>query len=414
MDYRNMIIVKVGEIHLKGLNRPFFEKTLINNMKAALKKFEGVTVSISQSRIFVYNIDPKDLDEALEKLSKIFGIHALSPAREFEKDIDLCIKNAVEMLEEAKITNATFKVKARRADKRFPIESPEIAAKVGAGILENMPNMKVDLHNPDMFIEVEIRDRGAYVYFEDVQAVGGLPIGTNGRAMLLLSGGIDSPVAGYMIAKRGVQLDGVHFYSFPHTSERAKEKVYELAQELCDYVTRLSVFVVPFTHIQEEIYDKCPDQFMTILTRRFMMKISERIARLRNCGALVTGESIGQVASQTMESLNCTDSAVNLPVFRPVIGMDKLEIMEIAKNIGTYETSILPFEDCCTVFTPRHPSTKPKLQEVIKAEQLLDEEALIDEAMQMVERIDIDADGVIYTQKLTDMAIWQEYKKALI
>ena len=409
-----MIIVKVGEIHLKGLNRPFFEKTLINNMKAALKKFEGVTVSISQSRIFVYNIDPKDLDEALEKLSKIFGIHALSPAREFEKDIDLCIKNAVEMLEEAKITNATFKVKARRADKRFPIESPEIAAKVGAGILENMPNMKVDLHNPDMFIEVEIRDRGAYVYFEDVQAVGGLPIGTNGRAMLLLSGGIDSPVAGYMIAKRGVQLDGVHFYSFPHTSERAKEKVYELAQELCDYVTRLSVFVVPFTHIQEEIYDKCPDQFMTILTRRFMMKISERIARLRNCGALVTGESIGQVASQTMESLNCTDSAVNLPVFRPVIGMDKLEIMEIAKNIGTYETSILPFEDCCTVFTPRHPSTKPKLQEVIKAEQLLDEEALIDEAMQMVERIDIDADGVIYTQKLTDMAIWQEYKKALI
>ena len=409
MDYRNMIIVKVGEIHLKGLNRPFFEKTLINNMKAALKKFEGVTVSISQSRIFVYNIDPKDLDEALERLSKIFGIHALSPAREFEKDIDLCIKNAVEMLKEAGITNATFKVRARRADKRFPMESPEIAAKVGEGILENMPSMKVDVRNPQMFIEVEIRDRGAYVYFEDVPAVGGLPIGTNGRAMLLLSGGIDSPVAGYMIAKRGVQLDGVHFYSFPHTSERAKEKVYELAQELCDYVTRLSVFVVPFTHIQESIYDKCPDQFMTILTRRFMMKISERIARLRNCGALVTGESIGQVASQTMESLNCTDSAVNMPVFRPVIGMDKLEIMEIAKNIGTYETSILPFEDCCTVFTPRHPATKPKLQDVVKAEQLLDEEALIDEAMAMVERIDIDADGVIYTQKLTDMTIWQEY-----
>ena len=409
MDYRNMIIVKVGEIHLKGLNRPFFEKTLINNMKASLKKFEGVTVSISQSRIFVYNIDPKDLDEALERLSKIFGIHALSPAREFEKDIDLCIKNAVEMLKEAGVTNKTFKVRARRADKRFPMESPEIASTVGGGILENMPSMKVDVRNPDMFIEVEIRDRGAYVYFEDVMAVGGLPIGTNGRAMLLLSGGIDSPVAGYMIAKRGVQLDGVHFYSFPHTSERAKEKVYELAQELCAYVTRLSVFVVPFTHIQESIYDKCPDQFMTILTRRFMMKISERIARLRNCGALVTGESIGQVASQTMESLNCTDSAVNMPVFRPCIGMDKLEIMEIAKNINTYETSILPFEDCCTVFTPRHPATKPKLQEVVKAEQLLDEEALIDEALKMVERIDIDADGIIHTQKLTDMAIWQEY-----
>ncbi|MBR6764984.1 MAG: tRNA 4-thiouridine(8) synthase ThiI [Clostridia bacterium] len=411
MNYRNMIIVKVGEIHLKGLNRPFFERTLINNIKAALKNFKDVTVAISQSRIFVYNIDPSDLDEALLILSRIFGIHALSPAREFEKDIDACIKNAVEMLKDKNIVSGTFKVKARRADKRFPMESPEIAATVGGGILENMPDMKVDLHNPDLIIEVEIRDRGAYVYFEDVPAVGGLPIGTNGRAVLLLSGGIDSPVAGYMIAKRGVQLDGIHFYSFPHTSERAKEKVYELAQELCAYITRISVFVVPFTHIQEMIYDKCPDQFMTILTRRFMMKISERIARLRSCGALVTGESIGQVASQTMESLNATDSAVELPVFRPVIGMDKLEIMAIAEKIGTYETSILPYEDCCTVFTPRHPATKPKLNEVIKAEKLLDEEALINEALEMVERIDIDADGVINTQKLTEMAIWQEYLK---
>ncbi len=408
MDYRNMIIVKVGEIHLKGQNRPFFERTLMNNMKATLKNFEDVRVAIAQSRIYVYNIDPKDLDEALSRLSRIFGIHALSPAREFEKDIDQCTENAVEMLKEANILTGTFKVKARRADKRFPMESPEIAATVGGGILEKMPGMKVDIHNPEHIIEVEIREK-AYVYFQDVPAVGGLPIGTNGRAALLLSGGIDSPVAGYMIAKRGVQLDGVHFYSFPHTSERAKEKVYELAQELCAYITRISVFVVPFTHIQEEIYDKCPDQFMTILTRRFMMKISERIARLRSCGALVTGESIGQVASQTMESLNCTDSAVNLPVFRPVIGMDKLEIMEIAQNIGTFETSILPFEDCCTVFTPRHPATKPKLDEVVKAEKLLDEEALIDEAMAMVERIDIDADGVINVQKLTEMAIWQEY-----
>ncbi|MBR2860571.1 MAG: tRNA 4-thiouridine(8) synthase ThiI [Clostridia bacterium] len=410
MSYRNMIIVKVGEIHLKGLNRPFFERTLINNMKQALKCFEDIRISISQSRIFVYNIMPENLEEALNILSKIFGIHALSPAREFEKTIEACIENAVDMLKQAGITSGTFKVKARRADKHFPIESPEIAATVGGGILEAFPDMKVDLHNPDRIIEVEIRDK-AYVYFETVPAVGGMPIGTNGRAALLLSGGIDSPVAGYMIAKRGVQLDGIHFYSYPHTSERAKEKVFELAQELCAYVTRLSVFIVPFTHIQEQIYDKCPDQFMTILTRRFMMKISERIARLRSCGALVTGESIGQVASQTMESLLTTDNAVNLPVFRPVIGMDKLEIMEIARKIGTYETSILPYEDCCTVFTPRHPATKPKLDEVIKAEALLDEEALIREAMEMVERIDIDANGVIHTQKLVDMAIWKDYIK---
>ncbi len=409
MNYRNMIIVKVGEIHLKGQNRPFFERTLINNMKYALKNFEGLRITISQSRIFVYNIEPERLDEALDKLSRIFGIHALSPAREFEKSIEACVENAVDMLKDANITSGTFKVKARRADKRFPIESPEIAALVGGGILENMPNMKVDLHEPEHIIEVEIRDN-AYVYFQDVAAVGGMPIGTNGRAALLLSGGIDSPVAGYMIAKRGVQLDGVHFYSFPHTSERAKEKVYELAQELCAYITRISVFVVPFTHIQESIYEKCPDQFMTILTRRFMMKIAERIAKMRSCGALVTGESIGQVASQTMESLRATDSAVELPVFRPVIGMDKLEIMEIARNIGTFETSILPFEDCCTVFTPRHPATKPKLDEVLKAEALLDEEALIQEAMEMVERIDIDSDGVLHTQKLTDMQIWKDYQ----
>ncbi len=407
MEYKNMIIVKVGEIHLKGLNRPYFEKTLINNIKTALKNFDGIKVSISQSRIFVYNVEPENLDEALTKLSKVFGIQGLSPAREFQKDIGLCIENAVDMLKTAGITSGTFKVKARRADKHFPMESPEIGAKVGEGILNAMPDMKVNLKNPDHLIEVEIRDK-AYVYFEDVPAVGGLPLGTNGRGALLLSGGIDSPVAGYMIAKRGVALDGIHFYSFPHTSERAKEKVFELAQELCAYTTRLSVFIVPFTHIQEEIYDKCPDEFMTILTRRFMMKIAERIAKLRSCGALITGESIGQVASQTMESLAATDNAVEMPVFRPCIGMDKLEIMDIANKIGTFETSILPYEDCCTVFTPRHPATKPKLKEVIKAEQILDEEKLIREALEMVERIDIDADGVFNSQKLTDMKVWQE------
>ena len=408
LQYLNMIIVKVGEIHLKGQNRPFFEKTLMNNIKTALAGFDGLLVTMSQSRMFVYNIPPERLDEALTKLSRVFGIHALSPAREFDKDIDLCVANAVDMLQKAGITTGTFKVHGRRADKHFPMESPEIGATVGEGILKAMPGMRVDLHEPDYMIEVEIRER-AYVYFEDVPAVGGLPIGTNGRAALLLSGGIDSPVAGYMIAKRGVSLDAVHFFSYPHTSERAKEKVFELAREMCAYTGRLSVFTVPFTHIQESIYDKCPDQFMTILTRRFMMKISEIIASLRSCGALVTGESIGQVASQTMESLHATDSVVERPVFRPCIGMDKIEIMEIARKIGTFETSILPFEDCCTVFTPRHPATRPKLPEVLKAEQLLDIDALIDEALQMTERVDITADGVINTQKLTDMDIWKTY-----
>lgn len=407
MEYRNMIIVKVGEIHLKGLNRPYFERTLINKIKIALKSFEGVKVTISQSRIFVYNIDPADLDRALVRLSKVFGIHALSPAREFEKDIDLCIENAVDMMKNAGITAGTFKVKGRRADKHFPLESPEIGAKVGEGILKALPEMKVDLHNPDRVIEVEIRDK-AYVYFQDIPAVGGLPLGTNGRAALLLSGGIDSPVAGYMIAKRGVELDGVHFYSYPHTSERAKEKVFDLAKELCAFTDRMSVFTVPFTHIQESIYDACPDEFMTVLTRRFMMKIAEIIARARSCGALITGESIGQVASQTMEGLACTDGAVDIPVFRPCIGMDKLEIMDTAKKIGTFDTSILPFEDCCTVFTPRHPATKPKLQAVVQAEQLLDSKKLIREALEMTERTDIDENGVFNTQKLSEMNLWRE------
>lgn len=413
MEYKNMIIVKEGELHLKGLNRPFFEKTMINNMKAALSKFENVKISISQSRIFVYNILPQDLDEALEKLSKVFGIHALSPAREIEKNIDVIAENAVDMLKSAGITGGTFKVKARRSDKHFPMESPQIAAEVGAKILEKMPNMSVSLHEPDYLIETEIREK-AYVYFQDIPAVGGLPLGTNGKGALLLSGGIDSPVAGYMIAKRGVILDGVHFYSFPHTSERAKEKVYELASELCAYTSRISVFTVPFTHIQEEIYDKCPDQFLTILTRRYMMKIAQHIALMRECGALITGESIGQVASQTMESLHATDAAVSLPVFRPCIGMDKLEIMSIARQIGTYETSILPFEDCCTVFTPRHPATKPKFDDVVKAEQVLDSDALILEALENTERVDINASGVFNSQKLADMQIYKDYKEKFL
>jgi len=388
MQYTNTIIVKVGEIHLKGQNRPFFERTLIHNIKEMLKDFEGITVTICQSRIYVYHIMPADLQKALEALRKVFGIHALSPAREVEKDMTLIAEAAVEMLREAGITEGTFKVNARRADKRFPLESPEIAAQIGADILSAIPTLRVDVKHPRHEVEVEVREK-AYVYVEDVPAVGGMPIGTNGRAALLLSGGIDSPVAGYMVAKRGVSIDCVNFYSFPHTSERAKEKVIRLSEILADYTGRISLFVVPFTKIQELIYSKCPDAMLTIITRRFMMRIAEKIAIDRHCGALVTGESIGQVASQTMEGLQATDAVVEMPVFRPVIGMDKQEIMDIAEKIGTYETSILPFEDCCTVFTPRHPATHPRMPEVIAAEQMLDVEALVDEAVALTERIDL-------------------------
>jgi len=386
--YTNTIIVKVGEIHLKGQNRPFFERTLIKNMRAALQAFDKITIEKSQSRIFVYNIAPERLNEAVECLRKVFGIHALSPAREMEKDLDVLSSAAIEMLKLSGKTSGTFRVNACRGDKRFPIESPEIAAIIGGNILEELNGLKVDLKKPDHTVEIEIREH-AYVYVEDVSAVGGMPVGTNGRAALLLSGGIDSPVAGYMIAKRGVALDAVHFYSFPHTSERAKEKVIQLTKLLAPYTGNISLFVVPFTKIQELIYEKCPDAMLTIIMRRFMMRIAEKIATDRHCGALITGESIGQVASQTMEGLQATDNAVSMPVFRPVIGMDKQEIMDYAIKIGTYETSILPYEDCCTVFTPRHPATHPILEHVIDAEQVLEVEALIDEAVANTERIDI-------------------------
>lgn len=388
MQYTNTILVKVGEIHLKGQNRPFFEKTLIHNIKSALSDFDGIKVVILQSRIYVYNIEPKNLEKAMALLRKVFGIHGLSPARELAKDMALIAQAAVEMMKEAGITKGTFKVKARRADKRFPLESPEIAAQIGGDILRALPDLQVDVKNPQHIVEVEVREK-AYVYVEDIPAVGGMPIGTNGRASLLLSGGIDSPVAGYMIAKRGVSVDCVHFHSFPHTSERAKEKVVRLAEILAEYTGRVSLFVVPFTKIQELLYSECPDELLTILMRRFMMRIAEAIAKERHCGALITGESIGQVASQTMEGLRATDNAVEMPVFRPVIGMDKLEIMQIAEKIGTYQTSILPYEDCCTVFTPRHPATHPRLEAVQAAEEALDTEGLVAEAVAGTERLDI-------------------------
>ncbi|MBS1411770.1 MAG: tRNA 4-thiouridine(8) synthase ThiI [Christensenellaceae bacterium] len=381
----HVILVKVGEIHLKGQNRPYFERKLMDNIRNALKGSEA-RVSIAQSRIYIKNISDSYLNEALERLKGVFGIHAVSPALQVDKDMDAIMNTAVRMLDEAGIREGTFKVKARRADKHFPLQSPEIAVTAGEYILEHT-HLKVDVVRPEHLVQIEIREDAAYVYVKEISCAGGMPLGTGGRAALLLSGGIDSPVAGYMIARRGVVIDAVHFHSFPHTSERAKEKVITLAELLSKYCGEIRLNVVPFTKIQEEIYEKCPDKYLTVIMRRYMMKIAEQAARRSGAGALITGESIGQVASQTLNALYCTDEAVKMPVFRPLIGMDKLEIMDIARKIGTYETSILPYEDCCTVFTPRHPATKPGLEKVIEAEMALEEEELIAEALDGIEII---------------------------
>ncbi len=381
----HVILVKVGEIHLKGQNRPYFERKLMDNIRNALKGSEA-RVSIAQSRIYIKNISDSYLNEALERLKGVFGIHAVSPALQVDKDMDVIMNTAVRMLDEAGIREGTFKVKARRADKHFPLQSPEIAVTAGEYILEHT-HLKVDVVRPEHLVQIEIREDAAYVYVKEISCAGGMPLGTGGRAALLLSGGIDSPVAGYMIARRGVVIDAVHFHSFPHTSERAKEKVITLAELLSKYCGEIRLNVVPFTKIQEEIYEKCPDKYLTVIMRRYMMKIAEQAARRSGAGALITGESIGQVASQTLNALYCTDEAVKMPVFRPLIGMDKLEIMDIARKIGTYETSILPYEDCCTVFTPRHPATKPGLEKVIEAEMALEEEKLIAEALDGIEII---------------------------
>ena len=381
----HVILVKVGEIHLKGQNRPYFERKLMDNIRNALKGSEA-RVSIAQSRIYIKNISDSYLNEALERLKGVFGIHAVSPALQVDKDMDVIMNTAVRMLDEAGIREGTFKVKARRADKHFPLQSPEIAVTAGEYILEHT-HLKVDVVRPEHLVQIEIREDAAYVYVKEISCAGGMPLGTGGRAALLLSGGIDSPVAGYMIARRGVVIDAVHFHSFPHTSERAKEKVITLAELLSKYCGEIRLNVVPFTKIQEEIYEKCPDKYLTVIMRRYMMKIAEQAARRSGAGALITGESIGQVASQTLNALYCTDEAVKMPVFRPLIGMDKLEIMDIARKIGTYETSILPYEDCCTVFTPRHPATKPGLEKAIEAEMALEEEKLIAEALDGIEII---------------------------
>ncbi len=376
---RQVLLVRFGEVHLKGQNRPYFMKKLTENVRKAVAPLGG-TVWMSDSRIYVSDMD---IELAAERVCRVFGIYSVSPAWELDKDYDQIAEKCVELSRDLK---GTFKVLARRSDKHFPITSMELARELGGEILKNNPHLKVEVHHPEHEISVEIRDH-AYVYAGEIRAVGGMPMGTGGKGMLLLSGGIDSPVAGFQLMRRGVNINAVHFFSFPYTSERAKEKVIELARILGTYGGGMRVFVVPFTEIQLQIHEKCPDSLGTLLMRRYMMRIACRIAREHGAQALITGENLGQVASQTMEALGCTDAVCDLPVFRPLIGCDKQEITEQAIKIGTYETSILPYEDCCTVFTPRHPTTKPKVEQLIEAEQALDTEALVSEAVANTESV---------------------------
>ena len=376
---RELLLVRYGEIFLKGLNRPVFLKALVKRVKAAVAPLGG-TVWLHDGRVFV--ADARDTDECVRRVTKVFGVHSVCPAIEMEKDsFETVCQQAVKMTEGL---SGTFKVSARRSDKRYPLDSPAINSEMGGCILRANKNLSVDVKNPDHVMNVEIRDK-AYLYVKVIPAVGGMPVGTNGRATLLLSGGIDSPVAGWMIAKRGVRLSAVHFHSYPYTSDRAKEKVLDLARILSESCCGIRVHVVPFTHIQMEIHEKCPEEYTTLIMRRFMMRIAERVAKLEHAEALITGESIGQVASQTMTALGTTDGVVDMPVFRPVIGFDKMEIVDVARKIGTFETSSLPYEDCCTVFTPRHPATNPKMEKILEGESKLDMEALIEEAMAGIE-----------------------------
>ena len=381
---KELLLVRYGEIFLKGLNRPYFIRSLVRKIRYALRGL-GTNVWVHDGRIFVDGIE--DMDEVIKRVTHVFGVHSVCPAVEMPKeDFDALCEQAARMMTGM---TGTFKVNARRSDKRYPMTSPEINAEMGGRILDVNPNLRVDLHDPDHVMNVEIRDDQAYLYVRVIPAVGGMPVGTNGNATLLLSGGIDSPVAGWMIAKRGVQINAVHFHSYPYTSEQAREKVLDLARKLSFSCCGIKVHIVPFTEIQLQIRDKCPEEYTTLVMRRFMMRIAERIALQTGSGGLITGESIGQVASQTMEALGTTDSVVSMPVFRPLIGFDKSEIIDIAKKIDTYELSSLPYEDCCTIFTPKHPATRPKKEKVEEAESVLDVEALIEAALAGTEVVSV-------------------------
>lgn len=381
---KELILLKCGELTLKGLNRHTFEDALIKNCRRRLEPLGKFKIRKAQSTIYV---EPQsgeiDLDEAVERLKRVFGIAALTRAGIVQKDFADIREKAVSYLAEDLRRAKTFKVEAKRSDKSFPMKSPELCTELGGVLLEAFPHLSVDVHHPDVTVYVEIREVAAYLHVDQIHGAGGLPVGTSGNAALLISGGIDSPVAGYMMAKRGLCLIGVHFVSPPYTSEHALEKVRMLCRKMSAYCGRMRLFVVPFTEMQEAIRDNCPDELFTVIMRRYMMKIAAQLAKENDCGALITGESVAQVASQTLQAIACTDVACELPVLRPVIGMDKDEIVKIAHRIDTFETSILPYEDCCTVFTPKHPKTKPRLEAVLAAEESMDA-ALLQKAIEQV------------------------------
>ncbi len=386
---KEIILCKYGEIALKGANRNHFEKLLRDILKRRTEPFGKFKIYSVQSTVYIEPMEEyADVEGAYIAAKNTFGISAVSRAIETEKDMTAILETVktqfMPYIEDAK----TFKVEAKRSDKKFPLKSPEISAEVGAAILEASGGHKrVDVHHPEVAVRVEIRDYAAYICAGQERAIGGMPIGSNGKGLLLLSGGIDSPVAGFMIAKRGVRLDAMHFESFPYTSERAREKVLALAEKLTAYTGDIHVHIISVTKIQEVLRDSCEEDYFTLLLRRFMMRLSERTAEKFACDALITGESLGQVASQTMQALGVTNSVVSRPVFRPCIGMDKEEIIRISREIDTFETSILPYEDCCTVFTPRHPRTRPELWKVEREEEKVDVKALEDEAFETLETV---------------------------
>ncbi len=385
---KEIFLMKLGEIVLKGANKRQFEARLRQNVRRRMKNFGNFDVYLMQSTVYVEPMDDEaDVEGAWEACRSIFGVVSLCRCRPCEKNLD-AIYEAVENYLGADLDCAkSFKVESKRSDKAFPLTSIGISQEIGGRLAEAHPHVEVDVHNPEYTVYVEVRDLAAYVHGPAEPGAGGLPTGVGGRAMCLLSGGIDSPVSSYMIAKRGVEIESVHFFSYPYTSQLAKDKVLELARLVTKYSGRMTVNIVSFTEIQEAIRDNCPEEFFTLIMRRFMMEISQRIAKEHGCGALVTGENLGQVASQTMEAMAVTGAVVDIPIFMPLVGMDKEEIVTIARKIGTLETSILPYEDCCTVFTPKHPKTKPTLGQVLAAERDLDRQALIQRALENTEKV---------------------------
>ena len=392
MNEQNSLIVRCGEVALKGMNKPYFERMLADRIRTNLRGFEGVDVKRHEGLIFVRADKRLSMDAIIKETTKVFGVASVSKAIEAEPELDKIGEAAVGYMTELINTRGvkTFKVEAKRADKNFPVKSPEIGRIIGAKILIGCKVLKVDVHDPDVLLHVDVRHDRTYIYEGKVSGFGGLPLGTNGKGMVLLSGGIDSPVAAWMMAKRGMLIEAVHFHSYPYTSPRAQQKVEELAGILASYCGRFKMHVINLLPIQEQIVMNCPEEETTILVRRFMMKIAERIAEKRDCMMLITGENLGQVASQTAEALVVTDASVTKPVMRPLIAMDKVDIMEKAKEIGTYEKSIEPYEDCCTVFLPKHPTTKPRLERILASESKLDAEGLIEAAVNSAEVINID------------------------